>query len=895
MASTREAVLQAAIDLIIREGVDSLTLDRVAREAGVSKGGLLYHYAGKEQLIEGLVGLLMMRLSRDTSVVRARSAGPGSHTRSFVAAALENHARPGETDSTDDESGELRPLQGHEIAAILMVAMTSAPALLDPLREVYRDWQNNLDHDGIDPSRALIARLAAEGLWFSEALGLAPPPPERRASIVREIHALIEQGGEPADARQIVQQIPFADVAAILASSQEDFGELAPQAQQAAQAAAHTLLRWQHRAGYWHGHLTADTTLESDFIFLAMWLYPPEGAHWNPPWRAKIDMALATLLDRQLPDGGWNLYPGGPSEVSATARAYTALKMGGCDPSQPEMQRARRRVLALGGLQAANSYTRINLSLFGMFPRHAAPSIPPELVLMPGNLLYEMSSWSRVIIMPLSIIQALGAQRPTPGGMNVDELYLPGKKLALPKRDRISAVFNQADRVLKLWERRGLKEIRAKAIRAAEQWTVDHMRSSDGVGAIYPSMMYALMAMDALGYERDHPDFVETLRQFEGLMLFREAAHAASAGSVAVETPGDFTQTIRAGGRMEFQPSLSPVWDTAISMFALGELGAGEPNAMRAAADWLLDREVRRKGDWSVKRPNLPPSGWAFEFANEFYPDIDDTAMVLLALQHANASDLERQTRAERRAITWLLGMQSSDGGWAAFDVDNNWQVLSKVPFADHNAMLDPTCPDITGRVIEALCRRGYTHENPAIARGVRYLQTHQRHDGSWYGRWGVNYTYGTFLAMRGLRASGAECGEQIRAGASWLRSVQNSDGGWGESCAGYQLHHFVRAESTPSQTAWALLGLDAAGESAGEAARRGVQWLVEHQNALGTWDEELMTGTGFPNVFYLSYHLYRHYFPLLALAAWQRATGKPAKEVVAMQTSAHLTANLLA
>jgi squalene-hopene/tetraprenyl-beta-curcumene cyclase len=500
-----------------------------------------------------------------------------------------------------------------------------------------------------------------------------------------------------------------------------------------------------------------------------------------------------------------------------------------------------------------------------MFPRQFAPSIPPELVLMPGNLLYEMSSWSRVIIMPLSIIQALGTQRPTPLGMNVDELYLPGKKLSLPKRDRISAVFNQADRVLKLWERRGLKEIRAKAIRAAEQWTLDHMRSSDGVGAIYPSMMYALMAMDALGYERDHPDFVETLRQFEGLMLLPENPE---------------------NGRMEFQPSLSPVWDTAISMFALGEAGTAEPAAMRAAADWLLDREVRRKGDWSVKRPNLPPSGWAFEFANEFYPDIDDTAMVLLALQHATASDPERQTRAERRAIQWLLGMQSSDGGWAAFDVDNNWQVLSKVPFADHNAMLDPTCPDITGRVIEALCQRGFTHEHPAIARGVRYLLTHQRPDGSWYGRWGVNYTYGTFLAMRGLRASGAAAAGAIQAnsasrfagairlGANWLRSVQNGDGGWGESCASYEVHHFVPAPSTPSQTAWALLGLDAAGESARDAARRGVAWLVEHQNASGSWDEELMTGTGFPNVFYLSYHLYRHYFPLLALAAWQKSTG---------------------
>jgi squalene-hopene/tetraprenyl-beta-curcumene cyclase len=876
-------VLQAAIDLIIREGVDSLTLDRVAREAGVSKGGLLYHYAGKEQLIAGLVELLLIRLRHYQVLTQDRSVlAPGVHTRSFVEAALQQPAR-----QENDSPGDLRPLQGHEIAAILMAAMTSAPSLLDPLREMYRDWQDSLDHDGIDPARAVVARLAAEGLWFSEALGLAPPPPDRRASIVREIHSLIEPGGGMSAPPNIIQPVPTADVVAILASAQEDFQELSQQAHHSAQAAAHTLLRWQNRAGFWRGDLTADTTLESDFVFLALWLYPPAAGEsdWNPPCRDQINMALATLLDRQLADGGWNIYPGGPAEISATARAYVALKIGGYDPQWPQMRRARERVLALGGLQAANSYTRINLSLFGMFPRQFAPSIPPELVLMPGNLLYEMSSWSRVIIMPLSIIQALGAQRPTPGGTNVDELYLPHKKLALPKRDRISAVFNQADRVLKLWERRGLKEIRAKAIREAEKWTLDHMRYSDGVGAIYPSMMYALMAMDALGYERDHPDFVETLRQFEGLILVKGESPAYGQSAAIVPADTGLAATISSGSRMEFQPSLSPVWDTAISMFALGELGdelgAAESAAMRAAADWLLDREVRRKGDWSVKRPSLPPSGWAFEFANEFYPDIDDTAMVLLALQHATASDPERQVRAERRAIQWLLGMQSSDGGWAAFDVDNNWQVLSKVPFADHNAMLDPTCPDITGRVIEALCRRGYTQEHPAIARGVRYLLSHQRPDGSWYGRWGVNYTYGTFLAMRGLQASGVASSAAVaamRLGAKWLRSVQNPDGGWGESCASYEMHHFVTAGSTPSQTAWALLGLDAGGESASDAARRGVAWLVEHQNtagsAAGSWDEELMTGTGFPNVFYLSYHLYRHYFPLLALAAWRKSMG---------------------
>jgi squalene-hopene/tetraprenyl-beta-curcumene cyclase len=453
-----------------------------------------------------------------------------------------------------------------------------------------------------------------------------------------------------------------------------------------------------------------------------------------------------------------------------------------------------------------------------------------------------MSSWTRAIIVPLSIIQASGVQRRVPDGVTLQELLVPGQKLVLPRKDRLSAIFNQADRVLKLWERRGMKDIRAKAIREAEKWMLERMRSADGLGAIYPSMMYSIMAMDVLGYERDHPDLVEALRHFDGLQL-------------------------ESADRLEFQPCVSPVWDTAIALFALGQSGNLPPEAGRRAADWLLDREVRRKGDWAVKRPDLQPGGWAFEFANESYPDIDDTAMVLLALEYAKASDTERQARVERRAIHWLAGMQSSDGGWAAFDADNNWHVLNKVPFADHNAMLDPSCPDITGRVMEALCRRGLKHSDAPISRGVAYLLTHQKTDGSWYGRWGVNYIYGTFLALRGLRASASpNAGTALEKGAAFLRSVQNEDGGWGESCLSYQTHRFEPAPSTPSQTAWALLGLRAAGDPSSTAVSSGLTWLIEKQSSFGSWPESLATGTGFPNVFYLNYHLYAHYFPLLAL-----------------------------
>lgn len=629
------------------------------------------------------------------------------------------------------------------------------------------------------------------------------------------------------------------------AAARAELKRIAERTETAATISARRLCELQDPEGYWCGELTADTTLESDYILLTLWLYPPDADGWHPPNRTRIDKAVRSILDRQLPDGGWCIYSGGPSEINATARAYATMKIAGVDPELPAMRLARERVLALGGLQVANSYTKINFSLFGLFPRQFTPSVPPEILLVPGNLLYEMSSWTRIIIVPLSIVQATGGTKPVPNGINVDELYAPGKRLTLPKRDRLSTVFNHADRFIKLWERRGVKDIRTRGVREAEKWMIEHMHYSDGMGAIYPGMMYSIMAMDALGYERDHPDLLQTIRQFESLILETE-------------------------DRFEFQPCVSPVWDTAIAMFALGELGEVDEAVMSRGADWLLDKEVRRKGDWSVKRPNLRPSGWAFEFANEFYPDIDDTAMVLLALEHGQASDAERQARVERRAIDWLFGMQSSDGGWAAFDVDNNWELLNKVPFADHNAMLDPTCPDITGRVMEALCRRGRAN-HPAIARGVEYLLTHQKEDGSWYGRWGVNYIYGTFLALRGLRASGAASARPaIEKAVNWIYSIQNVDGGWGESCASYAQHQYVPAISTASQTAWALLALAAAGDTGSANARRGVDWLLDTQKSDGTWDEELNTGTGFPNVFYLTYHLYRHYFPLMALATWQ-------------------------
>ncbi|HTC32271.1 MAG TPA: squalene--hopene cyclase [Bryobacteraceae bacterium] len=626
-------------------------------------------------------------------------------------------------------------------------------------------------------------------------------------------------------------------------------GTLVDGATQASRKSTEYFARTQDEPGYWRALLTADTTLESDYVLLQLWLHPPENGVWNPPTRPLIDKAAQSILARQLQDGGFNIYPQGPADLNATVKAYFALKLAGLDYNDLRLTRARERILAMGGIQAANSYVKINLSLFDLFPRDQAPSIPPEMVLF-RNFIYEMSSWTRAIVIPLAIVHAFNPRRPVPAGFDLKELFIADEKPHdgnmgfLPDRASFTwrNVFLRLDIFLKLWEKYGSKSLRQRAIRKAERWMLEHTQYTDGVAAIYPPMMYVVMALDLLGYAPDSPERVEAQRQFDRLM-------------------------VAADDRFFFQPCFSVVWDTAIAAFALGEAVEPEHDILRRSADWLLTKEVRRKGDWSVKRPKAEPSGWYFEFANEFYPDIDDTAMVLLALNRSSASRSEDQQAAEHRAIKWLFEMQSKDGGWAAFDVDNDWHPLSCVPFADHNAMLDPTCPDITGRVLEALCAYGYNRSHPAVEKGVQYLIHSQEEDGSWYGRWGVDYVYGTFLALRGLAAAGVSDREAyVQRGLEWVRSIQNFDGGWGESCESYKLKSFVPAASTPSQTAWAVLALLAGGDTTSSSLNDGIDYLIRTQKNDGTWDEELATGTGFPQVFYLCYHLYRNSFPLLAL-----------------------------
>ena len=614
----------------------------------------------------------------------------------------------------------------------------------------------------------------------------------------------------------------------------------------------------QHPDGYWCALLTADTTLESDYILFQLWLHAPDAdGKWNPPNRGQIERAAARILSQQNSDGGFAIYAKGPSEISASVKAYFALKLAGIPASGDAMTRLRECILSLGGVQSANSYTKVNLSLFDLYPREGTPSIPPEILLLPGNALYQMSSWTRAIVVSLAIVHAHDPKRPVPAGFNIDEIFVPGKSTGFENDDSWMSwrsTFIHSDRIFKLWERYGFARIRRDAIRKCEHWMLERMKYSEGLGAIYPPMQYSVMALDVLGYPKDHPTRVEAIRQFDRLM-------------------------VDDGKTLFFQPCFSPVWDTAIGAYALGEAqstqsGNTDSAVMTRAADWLMKREIRRKGDWSVKRPDIEPSGWAFEFRNDWYPDIDDTAMALLAMQYLPASDRAAQSKTVNRALDWLIAMQSKDGGWAAFDVDNNWQILQHVPFADHNAMLDPTCADITGRSLEALGANGFDRTHHACQRGIEYLIRTQEADGSWYGRWGVAYLYGTCFALRGLKAMAEDEHEpHIQRANEWIRSLQHADGGWGESCESYDRGRFVDAESTPSQTAWALMGLMAGGDTYSSSVRNGIQYLLNTLREDGSWHEELATGTGFPKVFYLNYHYYRLYFPILALATFVKVS----------------------
>ena len=630
---------------------------------------------------------------------------------------------------------------------------------------------------------------------------------------------------------------------------------LGVRAQHAVAAACDYLLNRQTSEGYWVGEAEGDTTLESDYVLLQLWLHQPDAnGGWNPPTRTLVDAACRRIADRQLEDGGWNIYPRGPANISASVKAYLALKLGGHGENGERMRRAASRIVDLGGVEAANSYTKLYLSYFGLYPRSDVPSIPPEIFLLPKEhrfSIYSMSSWSRAMLAPLSILDATRARRRVPAGFSLEEL-LSGRQAATPATLSWKRFFLLLDKTIKFLEATGAGRHREKGIEAAREWMVTRLERSDGLGAIFPAMVNSIMALTQLGYDGNHPLLRAQLAHFDNLILHDEH-----------------------GFRM--QPCHSPVWDTALTAHAIGSAKAvlGDPArwALSRAADWLLARQTSEPGDWAVRNPDAAPGGWFFEYRNDHYPDTDDTAEVLLALEYATAADPQRQVCAEERALEWLASMQSANGGWAAFDVDSCARILNHVPFADHNAMLDPSCVDITGRALETLCRRAPGRYQERVQRGVEFIRNTQHEDGCWYGRWGVNYLYGTCFALRGLRAAGVPARDSavIRAG-EWVRSLQNPDGGWGESPASYEdSAHRARGESTPSQTSWALMALMATDDFDSGSVSEGVAYLLERQTAPGTWTEQACTGTGFPGVFYLRYHMYPQYFPLMALGEYVR------------------------
>jgi squalene-hopene/tetraprenyl-beta-curcumene cyclase len=604
------------------------------------------------------------------------------------------------------------------------------------------------------------------------------------------------------------------------------------------------LLECQAGEGYWCGELEADTTLESDYILYLHVL----GRTASVPKLANY------IRRRQLADGGWNIYEGGPPELNATVKGYLALKLAGDSPDSPHLQKARHCVHELGGLERTNSFTRFYLALVGAIGWDLVPAVPPELMILPawsGLNIYRMSSWTRAIVVPLTILYALRPAQMIVPHANVDELFRdPSAQAWALKRDpsllNWHNLFLLLDRVMKLYERWPWKPFRRRALGAARRWMLDHLEGSDGLGAIYPAMMNAVYALIALGHPPGDRDLERAIDALERLAI-------------------EDTHTKR------LQPCVSPVWDTAIAMVALQQAGLRpDAPALVKAAGWLLDQQILGPGDWQVNNPGVAPGGWAFEFKNDFYPDLDDTAFVLIALAGVSYPDSARMDDATRRAVAWLVSMQNRDGGWGAFDRDNDLAILTQVPFADHNAMIDPSSADVTARVLECLAHFGHTAADPVVARGLAYLRGQQTREGAWYGRWGVNYIYGTSGVLRAAEALNIAESEFCRRGAAWLRRVQNRDGGFGETCATYvDPQEMGTGPSTPSQTAWGLIGLLAAADPDDVAVHRAVQNLLESQNASGSWDEDATTGTGFPRVFYLKYHLYRHSFPLYALARY--------------------------
>jgi squalene-hopene/tetraprenyl-beta-curcumene cyclase len=613
------------------------------------------------------------------------------------------------------------------------------------------------------------------------------------------------------------------------------------------------MLDAQSSEGYWLFELEADCTIPSEYIMMMHYL-----DEIDPALEAKIAVYLRA---NQADHGGWPLYYGGELDISATVKAYYALKLAGDSPEAPHMQRARNAILERGGAARSNVFTRIALALFGEMPWRAVPYIPVEIMLMPRWFpfhLDKVSYWSRAVMVPLFILCTYKPRAKNPRNVHVRELFTTPPEqehhyFRLPatggRARRLARVFFLLDRCVRLIDPLIPRAMRKAATRRAESWFIERLNGEDGLGAIFPAMVNSLEAMVLLGYPRDNPHRVIAKRAIDKLLVID-------------------------GASAYCQPCVSPVWDSALAALAMQETGnaSGEAAANRAL-DWLKGKQLLDEpGDWQVQRPNLPGGGWAFQFANPHYPDLDDTAVIAWAMHRSN--EPERYRESLERALNWLVGMQSTNGGFAAFDVDNTHYNLNYIPFADHGALLDPPTSDVTARTVTALALVGRPQDRPAMARAIDFLRKEQTPDGSWFGRWGTNYIYGTWSVLMAFGQVGIGT-EDVSVGraVAWLTKHQNADGGWGESNDSYGWQSRPAEIDTPSnpyQTAWAVLGLLAAGQVDTNAVRNGVEYLVRTQEQRGLWSDPTFTAPGFPRVFYLKYHGYCAYFPLWALAAYR-------------------------
>jgi squalene-hopene/tetraprenyl-beta-curcumene cyclase len=608
------------------------------------------------------------------------------------------------------------------------------------------------------------------------------------------------------------------------------------------------LLGLQSPEGWWKGELETNVTMDAEDLLLRHVLGILD--------RQTAEAAGGWIRSQQRDDGTWATFHGGPADLSTTVEAYVALRLAGDEPDADHLARARTFILDRGGVEATRVFTRIWLALVGQWSWDDLPALPPEVMLLgrrvPLNI-YDFACWARQTIVPLTVVAAHRLTRPLP--FDVDELFSGTTPDTTPKT-RTERWFRRLDRVLRAYENLPRwappkAVLRRLSLRLAEQWIVRRQEADGSWGGIQPPWVYSLLALHVLGYPLDHPAMVAG---FDGLDRF----------------------TIRDERGRRLEACQSPVWDTALAVVALADAGVTPDHpdhpALAKATEWLLDQEVTVAGDWAVRRPELPPGGWAFEFANVNYPDVDDTAEVIMALRRAAAPSTAESDPAIARAIRWTEGMQSRDGGWGAFDVDNTSTLCAALPFCDFGEVTDPPSSDVTAHAIEMLAAEPAA-DPERLRRGVAWLRSEQEADGSWFGRWGANHVYGTGAAVPALIAAGADPSDPaVTRAVAWLEARQNDDGGWGEDLRSYDDPSTVgQGASTASQTAWALLALLAAGRRDTDAVRRGVGFLAETQRPDGTWDEDLYTGTGFPGDFYINYHLYRLTFPVMALGRYVR------------------------